>query len=84
MTKDSVKDIRQLANFLYDAAKHEGKIDIVRGVIRRAAFETLDMYEAPDFDQPEEPDNPAEILAYFAAAWDEAERFFQDLEKENQ
>ena len=42
------------------------------------------MYEAPDFDQPEEPDNPAEILAYFAAAWDEAERFFQDLEKENQ
>jgi hypothetical protein len=73
-----MKDIEQLAWWLHGAATEAGHKQIVRDVIGRASAMIQNGYGLPDDDQLDEIDDISteirDIIARFAAAWDECER----------
>lgn len=73
-----MSEIEQLAGWLHAAADEAGHKQIVRDVIGRTSAMIQDGYGLPDDDQLDDIDDIStelrDIIARFAAAWDDCER----------
>jgi hypothetical protein len=69
-----IDEVEFLALWLHLAAQQAGQLEVVRGVIRSAMNESVEMYGLREFDEPDKPWDIPALIGRFAAAWDEADR----------
>lgn len=74
MAKKKIDEVQFLAIWLHTAAKQAGHLDLVRGLIRSAMKESVDMYGLPNMEEPDDPQDIPTIISKFAASWDEFDR----------
>jgi hypothetical protein len=67
-------EVELLAIWLYGSASHAGRADLVRGLIRYAMEQAVEIYELPTMDEDDDPQAIPTIISKFAASWDEFDR----------